>query len=273
MNKILICLCFSSLTKSLKKVNVSNLIQKYEKTKNQNLFYNILTEDKYKIIFCSGPAGTGKTLLSCNYAIDYLYKYNEIILTKPLVSVDNEELGFLPGNLQQKMSVWIEHYVDIFNSLYPNNSVSKLLKDNIIQIKPMGYLRGKTFTNSLIIADEMQNSSPTQLKMLLTRIGEGSKLIVLGDMEQKDIYKESGLSHFIHKYNEYFEDFEDLTVKKNKDECLITTIYMENSDIQRSPIVNQVLDIYNFKKPQQLKNFDCALLTKKDLLLKDKYAL
>ena len=137
----------------------------------------------------------------------------------------------------------------------------------------MGYLRGKTFTNSLIIADEMQNSSPTQLKMLLTRIGEGSKLIVLGDMEQKDIYKESGLSHFIHKYNEYFEDFEDLTVKKNKDECLITTIYMENSDIQRSPIVNQVLDIYNFKKPQQLKNFDCALLTKKDLLLKDKYAL
>jgi phosphate starvation-inducible PhoH-like protein len=270
MNKIFICLCFSNLTKSLKKVDVKNLIQKYEKTTNQNLFYNILTEDKYKIIFCSGPAGTGKTLLSCNYAIDYLYKYNEIILTKPLVSVDNEELGFLPGNLKQKMSVWIEHYVDIFNSLYPKNSVSKLLKDNIIQIKPMGYLRGKTFTNSLIIADEMQNSSPTQLKMLLTRIGEGSKLIVLGDMEQKDIYKESGLSHFIHKYNEYFED---LTVKKNKDECLITTIYMENSDIQRSPIVNQVLDIYNFKKPQQLKNFDCALLTKKDLLLKDKYAL
>jgi phosphate starvation-inducible PhoH-like protein len=270
MNKIFIFLCFTNLTKSLKKVDVPHLMQKYEKTTNQNLFYNILTEDKYKIIFCSGPAGTGKTLLSCNYAIDSLHKYNEIILTKPLVSVDNEELGFLPGNLQQKMTVWIEHYVDIFNSLYPKNSVSKLLKDNIIQIKPMGYLRGKTFTNSLIISDEMQNSSPAQLKMLLTRIGEGSKLIVLGDMEQKDIYKESGLSHFIDKYNDYYQD---LTVKKNKDECLITTIYMENSDIQRSPIVKQVLDIYNFKKPQQLKNFDCALLTKKDLLLKDKYTL
>jgi predicted ribonuclease YlaK len=101
MNKIFIFLCFSSLTKSFKKVNFPNSTQKYEKTTNQILFYNILTEDiltedKYKIIFCSGPEVSGKILLSCNYAIDNLHKYNEIILTKPPLSVDNEELGFLP---------------------------------------------------------------------------------------------------------------------------------------------------------------------------------
>jgi len=218
----------------------NNLLE--TKTPNQEKFNEIMNDDRYKIVICMGPAGVGKTLLSCNYAINNIDKYNQFLLTKPLISVDNEQLGFLPGDLKSKMSVWGENYIEMFQSLYSKTEIQKLIKNEFIKIKPMAYLRGKTFTNSLIISDEMQNSSPVQLKMLMSRLGINSKLILLGDIQQKDIKQESGFEDFLYK----FETYKKHLTEEAKKDLQIKIIEMNESDVLRSDIVKQVLDIYNF---------------------------
>lgn len=230
------------------------------KTTNQELFNDYLNNDKYKIVICSGPAGSGKTLLSCNHAINFLDEYSNIILTKPLISVDNEDLGFFPGNLESKMSVWAENYIQILTSLTSKTKILQLIKNGSLQIKPMSYMRGKTFDNSLIIADEMQNSSPIQMKMLMTRLGLNTKMIILGDNEQKDNLKISGLEDFLNKYNTYYQDFKEDNYE------LIKIINMNDDDVLRSPIVKQIINIYKYKqiKPP-FKNHDISIFTKKDL--------
>jgi phosphate starvation-inducible PhoH-like protein len=189
------------------------------------------------------------------------------------VSVDNEQLGFLPGDLNSKMSVWSEHFIELFNTIHSKNEIEKLVRNDVIKIKPMAYLRGKTFDNSLIISDEMQNSSPTQLKMLLTRLGEDSKLILLGDPNQRDIDKTSGLDDFLKKYKYYFDGLGE----DEKNNTSIKIVHMEDSDVLRSPVVKEVLNIYNVKmnKPIVVKNntyvkkdnnsnSDCSLFTPLD---------
>jgi phosphate starvation-inducible PhoH-like protein len=250
-NKI-ISYSFSNSFSSLK-----NIIPK---TKNQELFDEYLNNNKYKIVICSGPAGSGKTILSCNHAVNFLDEYSNIILTKPLVSVDNEDLGFLPGNLEKKMTVWAENYIQILSSLTSTSKIQQLIKKGSVQIKPMSYMRGKTFDDSLIIADEMQNSSPIQMKMLMTRLGLNSKMIILGDNEQKDNIKISGLEDFLNKYNSYYQDF------KQDNNDLIKIINMNDDDVLRSPLVKQIINIYKYKKTiPSFKSQDISIFTKKDL--------
>jgi phosphate starvation-inducible PhoH-like protein len=158
------------------------------------------------------------------------------------------------------MTVWAENYIQILSSLTSTSKIQQLIKKGSVQIKPMSYMRGKTFDDSLIIADEMQNSSPIQMKMLMTRLGLNSKMIILGDNEQKDNIKISGLEDFLNKYNSYYQDF------KQDNNDLIKIINMNDDDVLRSPLVKQIINIYKYKKTiPSFKSQDISIFTKKDL--------
>ena len=207
------------------------------KTFNQIAYNDMLNNDTNKIIFSIGPAGTGKTLLACNTAIQKLKNkdIDRIILTRPVVPVE-EEIGFLPGDINKKMDPWVKPIMDIFLDFYTKKQLYDMIYNNIIEIAPLGYIRGRTFKNAFIIADEMQNSSPNQMLMLLTRIGINSKMVITGDLNQSDKLYNSGLANFIHKLKQYNN--------KNKNNEIVL-IEMNNTDIQRNKIIKTILNIYN----------------------------
>jgi len=119
-------------------------------------------------------------------------KVEKIIVTRPAVSAD-EDLGFLPGTLEEKMAPWTRPIFDVFSGIFLCNEIENMIQEGIIEISPLAYMRGRTFKNAYIIADEMQNATPSQMKMLLTRIGENSKMAVTGDLAQADRLKDNGL--------------------------------------------------------------------------------
>lgn len=224
------------------------------KTKNQELYLSYLRNPNIKILGAIGPAGTGKTFLACQEAITLL-KFNlinKIILTRPVVPVE-EDIGFLPGNLVKKMDPWTRPILDVFEEKYSKQEVDTLIKNNIIEISPLAYMRGRTFKDAFIIADEMQNSSPNQMLMLTTRIGENSKMVITGDLKQTDKPFKSGLSDFTNK----FYNFKNRMIYsyKNNDTILnpydffnqqigIQIVELTTNDIQRSAVVSRVLEMY-----------------------------
>jgi phosphate starvation-inducible PhoH-like protein len=219
------------------------------KSYNQEQYCDFLNDSRIKLLFAIGPAGTGKTMLACNTAIKELQSgnINKIVLTRPVVPVE-EDIGFLPGNINKKMDPWTRPIFDIFLEFYSQKDIDAMIHNNVIEISPLGYMRGRTFKNSFIIADEMQNSSPNQMLMLTTRIGVGSKMIVTGDLKQSDKGQESGLYDFIRKFNLY----EQQNALKNENTNYtintgIKIVEMNNTDIERSPIIVKILDIYNVK--------------------------
>lgn len=222
------------------------------KSQNQQFYNNYLNDDQYKILFAVGPAGTGKTLLACNTAIRDLKKgkYQKIIITRPVVPVE-EDIGFLPGNLIKKMDPWTRPIFDIFLEFYSQKEIDNMMHANVIEISPLAYMRGRTFKNALIIADEMQNSSPNQMLMLTTRIGVGSKMVITGDINQTDRRLTSGLEDFINKYKLY--------KKSNVNENGIEIIELDKKDILREPIISTVLDIYNVEKLSKINIVDSEI--------------
>jgi phosphate starvation-inducible PhoH-like protein len=227
------------------------------KTSNQQKYLKYLKDENIKILFAVGPAGTGKTYLACNEAITLLKSgiIQKIILTRPVVPVE-EDIGFLPGSLNKKMDPWIKPIIDVFEEKYSKQDIERLIMSNIIEISPLAYMRGRTFKNAFIIADEMQNSSPNQMLMLTTRIGENSKMIVTGDIKQSDKPNASGLADFLQKYHIYRNKFvKNLYLKNNTylsnytNEFILETgihvIELQNKDIQRSKVVSKILDIYD----------------------------
>jgi phosphate starvation-inducible PhoH-like protein len=208
---------------------------KFSKAKNlsQERYIRMLNKKPIKIIVSTGPAGTGKTLLATEYAVRQflLGKYEKLIFTRPSVSVD-EELGFLPGTLEEKMAPWIRPIYDILYNFISPNEVKELLEEKILEIAPLGYMRGRTFKNSCLIADEMQNSTIPQMKMLLTRIGENSKLIITGDLDQNDRpFETNGLEDFLNKF-------------KGRRSDSISSVEFDKEDIEREDVVKEVLEIY-----------------------------
>jgi phosphate starvation-inducible PhoH-like protein len=197
--------------------------------------YLALFDDPTKdIIFATGPAGTGKTIIAVLAAIRALKtrEVDKIVVTRPAVSVD-EQHGFLPGTLVDKMAPWTRPIFDIFEDYYSPKEIETMMMENIIEIAPLAFMRGRTFRNAIIIFDEAQNSTPNQMEMILTRIGKNSRMFITGDLHQHDKgYDKNGLDDFINKFKQT--------------ECeYIGLVQFTKSDIERHPIVTAVLNIYN----------------------------
>lgn len=194
-----------------------------------------LLDPNLNIVFATGPAGTGKTMLAVLAAVKALREgeITKIIITRPAVGVDGEKHGFLPGDLNQKMEPWTRPIFDVLHEHYSIKETEAMLENAILEISPLAYMRGRTFKHAWIIADEMQNATPGQMKMLLTRLGEGSKMIVTGDVMQADRKgEENGLL-----------DFDHLLQKFGGSEMIGWTAF-GNKDIERHPAVAEVLKIY-----------------------------
>jgi phosphate starvation-inducible protein PhoH and related proteins len=230
-----------STPSSSRKSKTKNLSPVYRpRSENQKQYVTHLNNDSVPIVFGIGPAGCGKTLFACTTAIDGLKRglFQKIVLTRPIVPVEEEELGFLPGTLVKKMDPWTRPLMDIFLEYYPQHELDFMLGSGVIEISPLAYMRGRTFKRCFIIADEMQNSTPNQMLMLTTRIGENSKMVITGDLKQSDRDVDNGLLDIMNKIKTY----------KNKyDNVGIEMVEMKYSDIERSPIVSKILEIYNNK--------------------------
>ncbi len=203
------------------------------KNRHQEQYVRTLRCGEKKIIIATGPAGTGKTLFATEFGIRGLLNdtYEKLIFTRPSVSVD-EELGFLPGTLEEKMAPWVRPIYDVLYNFITPKEIQTLMEDKTIEIAPLGYMRGRTFKNAWIVADEMQNSTVSQMKMLLTRLGENSRLVITGDLEQHDRVNEiNGLDDFLNKL-------------RGKRSDSISSFEFDNSDIQREDVVREVLEIY-----------------------------
>jgi phosphate starvation-inducible PhoH-like protein len=200
---------------------------------NQETYIELLKNQKLYIVFAIGPAGTGKTMLAVQIAIKQLKEgsIKKIIVTRPAVSVD-EEHGFLPGTLNQKMEPWTRPIFDVFEEYYHPREIQAMIEDGIIEIAPLAMMRGRTFKNAFIIADECQNTSTSQMKMLLTRIGENSRMVVTGDLNQADRPKENGLLEFCNLY------------AKATNYKMIGMVKFDVKDVERHPVVKEILKIY-----------------------------
>jgi phosphate starvation-inducible PhoH-like protein len=226
----------------LKKQKATSFNLYTPKTINQEKYLNYLNNDTAKIIISTGPAGTGKTLLACQKAITDMksQEIDKIIITRPVVTIE-EDIGFLPGNIIKKMDPWTKPIFDIFLEYYSKSELDLFLNNGKIEICPLVFMRGRTFKNAFIIADEMQNSSPNQMKMLVTRLGINSRMVITGDLNQTDIIKENGLYDFVNK------------VENHNNTELIKIVKFENKDIERSEIVKKVIEIYSYKRTNNIE--------------------
>ena len=219
------------------------------RSQNQRQYVAHLSDPSASIVLGIGPAGCGKTLFACLSAIEGLKKgvYQKIVLTRPIVPVEEEELGFLPGTLVKKMDPWTRPLMDIFLEHYPQHELDFMIGSGVIEISPLAYMRGRTFKRSFIIADEMQNSSPGQMLMLTTRIGENSKMAITGDLKQSDRSVDNGLLDIMEKIKNYRQYCEIHGCSMDPYDCGIEMVEMNKGDIERSPIVSKILEIYNPK--------------------------
>lgn len=193
----------------------------------------ISTIQKLPITFSYGPAGTGKTFLAVAVALQQFFsgKVKRIVLTRPAVEA-GESLGYLPGDLIQKINPYLRPLYDALFDLYSYEKVPHLIESGYIEIAPLAYMRGRTLSNAFIILDEAQNTTKSQMKMFLTRIGNFSKIVVSGDITQIDLEKptNSGLLHA-------------MKILKNIEE--IGIIEFNKSDISRHPIVEKIVEAYD----------------------------
>lgn len=202
------------------------------RNRHQESYVVKLLNQSTSVVFGIGPAGTGKTLLAVQAAVKLFKegKVDKIIVTRPAVSVD-EDLGFLPGTLEQKMAPWTRPIFDVLREYFDAKQIEGMIEEGIIEIAPLAFMRGRTFKNSFILADEMQNATPNQMKMLLTRLGEGSRMAVTGDLAQADRLKDNGLIEFT-------------KLLQSKNTAHLDIVQFEQGDIERHEAVKEILQIY-----------------------------
>lgn len=200
------------------------------RSEGQKLYIDALR--KYRMVFSSGPAGTGKTYLAVAIGVSMLVSghIDRIILSRPAVEA-GERLGFLPGDLREKIDPYLRPLYDALYEMMPAEQVMKRISAGEIEIAPLAFMRGRTLSNAFIIVDEAQNTSVSQMKMLLTRLGENSRMVINGDLSQVDLPKGelSGLKHAI----SILRDIRD-----------IGFITFDNLDIVRDPLVGHIVNAY-----------------------------
>jgi phosphate starvation-inducible protein PhoH and related proteins len=204
------------------------------RTRNQEQLVLALQDPAQHIVVTVGPAGTGKTYLAMLAAVRALREgeCERIIMTRPAVGVEGESHGFLPGNLVAKMEPWTRPLLDVMREYYRPQDIVTMIEDQTVEIAPLAYMRGRTFKNAWIIADEMQNATPAQAKMLMTRIGTNSRIVITGDVEQAD--RSTG-------DNGLLDLCERLTERSVKG---IAVCELTARDVQRHPIIGSVLKLY-----------------------------
>jgi phosphate starvation-inducible PhoH-like protein len=210
-------------------------IELIPKSRNQEqLILNLLNPEQ-SIVVTVGPAGTGKTYLAMLAAVRALRAGDakRIILTRPAIGVEDEQHGFLPGNLVAKMEPWTRPLLDVMREYYRPSEIAAMIEDGTLEISPLAYMRGRTFKHAWIIADEMQNATPAQMKMLLSRIGTESRIVVTGDVEQADRAQgQNGLLDLCSRLEHY--PVTGMAVCR-----------LNGRDIQRHPIIGKVLALYD----------------------------
>ena len=220
-----------------KKDFINSVIKKKQKNKflttNQEEYYNLLRNNQ--ITVCSGPAGVGKSYIAMKAAVDLLMDtnnaYEKLVIVRPAVEAE-EKLGSLPGNLEEKLDPYIFPSYYLLNKIIGKEAREKLKDAEIIEVFALAYMRGMNIDNTILIFEESQNSSPNQMKLLLTRIGFNSKFFISGDIEQTDRYKDkkqSGLYDAIQK----FKNVNDMGVFEFSDD-----------DIVRNPLISKILKKY-----------------------------
>jgi phosphate starvation-inducible PhoH-like protein len=192
----------------------------------------------HDMVICVGPAGTGKTYLAVGMAVSLLRagQVKKIVLVRPAVEA-GERLGFLPGDLAAKVNPYLRPLFDALNDIMEPEQVRKYMDNDVIEIAPLAYMRGRTLNNSVIIMDEAQNATVPQTKMFLTRMGNNSRVVVTGDLTQTDLPKTipSGLADAVQR----LRDVEGLAI-----------VYLDESDIVRNPLVSRIVKAYEDETPR-----------------------
>ncbi len=203
----------------------------YPKTKNQESFIKQLQSKD--VIFAVGPAGTGKTYLAVAYGVSLFVqgKISRLILSRPAVEA-GERLGFLPGDMKEKIDPYLRPLYDALYEMMPGEEIDRKMLNNNIEIAPLAFMRGRTLNKSFIILDEAQNTLPTQMKMFLTRLGQDSKMVITGDLSQKDLpdNSKSGMQDAMEK------------LEKIKD---IGFVHLNSSDVCRHTLVEKIINAYD----------------------------
>jgi phosphate starvation-inducible PhoH-like protein len=202
--------------------------------KQQN-YINLLKGEFPYVVVSQGSAGTGKTMLATHIGVKRLKSGNirKLIITRPTVSV-GQDLGFLPGTLNEKMMPWLRPIYDALEYHYPKSKIEKMISDDIIELSSIAHMRGRTLEDSYIICDEAQNCTSSQMLMMLTRIGPNSKMVITGDPTQND-------------YPNSINGLEDLISRLNKceyDEQFISKIEFDEHDVVRHPVIPFILELY-----------------------------
>tara|TARA_R110000851_G_scaffold158676_6_gene301755 strand:+ start:100 stop:828 length:729 start_codon:yes stop_codon:yes gene_type:complete len=208
------------------------------KNVKQKEFANLIKEKE--ITFCAGPAGVGKSYVAIAIALQLIQdssnSINKMLIVNPAVEAE-ENLGFLPGNLKEKMAPYMASSIDIIDKIIGKSIRLQLEESEELILEPLGFIRGKSFDNSVLLMEEAQNMSPSQMKTLLTRIGYNSKYIISGDMDQSDKYRDSTLSGLYDAMNRHV----------NIDE--IGFFEFDENDIVRNPLITKIVN--NYKKEEK----------------------
>lgn len=221
--------------------NVVSLDQYQKQVKRHvNLLPKNVAQEKYvmalenpdiDIVFAVGYAGTGKTYLATLFAIQQLKlgAVDKVVITRPNIAVDDRDIGFLPGDIMKKMAPWTKPVLDVFEEYYSVKDITHMIEENVIELVPVAYLRGRTFKNAIVILDEAQNTTKNSMLSTLTRIGEGTKMVITGDVKQSDRGHENGLTDFL---------------KRFESSRRIAVCHFDKNSVERHPIITEILGMY-----------------------------
>ena len=197
----------------------------------QERYIDALEDQNIDIVFACGYAGSGKTYLATLYAVQCLKDgtCDKIVITRPNIAVDDKDIGFLPGDILKKMAPWTRPVMDVLEEYFTVKEITAMIEENVIELVPLAHIRGRTFKNSIVILDEAQNTTSSSMLSALTRIGQGSKMIITGDTRQSDRGKSNGLQDFLDRFS---------SSKK------IAVCHFDKKSVERHPVIGEILRLY-----------------------------